>query len=70
VWETKAKHEKAAHKIAYPHYRFKPVHNKSKKKVEGALGEYIFVSSIRGTPLLLSKDVVDMGGGGCKWMGS
>ena len=32
IWEQKAKHEKAAHKIQYPHYRFRPVHNKNKKK--------------------------------------
>ncbi|KAF6764500.1 hypothetical protein DFP72DRAFT_872057 [Ephemerocybe angulata] len=35
VWETRAKHEKAAHKIAYPNYRFRPVHNKNKKKDGG-----------------------------------
>lgn len=28
VWETRAKHEKAAHKLQYPNYRFKPVHKK------------------------------------------
>ncbi|KAH6880923.1 hypothetical protein BKA70DRAFT_1053003, partial [Coprinopsis sp. MPI-PUGE-AT-0042] len=28
VWETRAKHEKAAHKVQYPNYRFKPVHKK------------------------------------------
>ncbi|KAJ2922946.1 hypothetical protein H1R20_g14136, partial [Candolleomyces eurysporus] len=33
VWEQKAKHEKAAHKIQYPNYRFRPVHNKNKKKI-------------------------------------
>lgn len=32
VWEQRAKQEKAAHKIQYPHYRFRPVHNKNKKK--------------------------------------
>lgn len=30
VWEVKSKQEKAAHKIRFPDYRFRPVHNKSK----------------------------------------
>ncbi|KAJ3495553.1 hypothetical protein NMY22_g19923 [Coprinellus aureogranulatus] len=38
VWEQKAKVAKAEHKIAYPHYRFRPVHNKSKKKLAEAAG--------------------------------
>ncbi|KAF8877578.1 high mobility group box domain-containing protein, partial [Gymnopilus junonius] len=28
VWEIKAEHEKAAHKIRFPEYRFRPIHNK------------------------------------------
>ncbi|KAG2008833.1 specific transcriptional repressor [Coprinopsis cinerea AmutBmut pab1-1] len=36
VWEQKAKQEKAAHKIQYPNYRFRPVHNKKKKQAEAA----------------------------------
>lgn len=32
VWEVKAKHAKAEHKIKYPNYRFCPVHNKNKEK--------------------------------------
>lgn len=32
VWEVKAKHAKAEHKIKYPNYRFRPVHNKNKEK--------------------------------------
>ncbi|KAF8882395.1 hypothetical protein BD779DRAFT_1542919 [Infundibulicybe gibba] len=32
VWEVKAKHAKAEHKVQYPEYRFKPVHNKNKDK--------------------------------------
>jgi len=32
IWEVKAKHAKAEHKIRYPEYRFKPVHNKHKNK--------------------------------------
>lgn len=32
VWEVKAKHAKAEHKIRYPDYRFRPVHNKNKDK--------------------------------------
>ncbi|KAI0353857.1 hypothetical protein OH77DRAFT_1505081 [Trametes cingulata] len=35
-WEIEAKKEKAAHKERYPHYRFRPVHNKNKKKAEAA----------------------------------
>ncbi|KAF8890511.1 hypothetical protein CPB84DRAFT_1849100 [Gymnopilus junonius] len=31
AWEVKAKHEKAAHKIRFPDYRFRPVHNKNKQ---------------------------------------
>jgi len=31
VWEKRAKEEKEKHKIQYPDYRFKPVHNKNKK---------------------------------------
>ncbi|PPQ65540.1 hypothetical protein CVT26_000497 [Gymnopilus dilepis] len=30
-WEVKAKHEKAAHKLKYPEYRFRPVHTKHKR---------------------------------------
>ncbi|KAH9848765.1 hypothetical protein C2E23DRAFT_738749 [Lenzites betulinus] len=30
-WEVEAKKAKAAHKERYPHYRFRPVHNKKKK---------------------------------------
>lgn len=33
MWEAKAKKAKAEHKEMYPHYRFKPVHNKDKKKL-------------------------------------
>ncbi|TFK23768.1 hypothetical protein FA15DRAFT_445387 [Coprinopsis marcescibilis] len=36
VWEQRAKHEKAAHKIQYPNYRFRPVHNKNKKKADNS----------------------------------
>ncbi|KAF8630977.1 hypothetical protein AX15_002700 [Amanita polypyramis BW_CC] len=32
VWELKAKHAKAEHKVLYPDYRFRPVHNKNKDK--------------------------------------
>ena len=32
IWEVKAKHAKSEHKIRYPEYRFKPVHNKHKNK--------------------------------------
>jgi hypothetical protein len=32
VWEVKAKQAKAAHKLQYPEYRFRPVHNKNKDK--------------------------------------
>jgi hypothetical protein len=32
VWEVKAKHAKAEHKVRYPEYRFRPVHNKNKDK--------------------------------------
>jgi len=32
VWEVKAKHAKAEHKVQYPDYRFRPVHNKNKDK--------------------------------------
>ncbi|KAK2462630.1 hypothetical protein APHAL10511_005363 [Amanita phalloides] len=35
VWEVKAKHAKAEHKIRYPNYRFRPVHNKNKDKKKG-----------------------------------
>ncbi|KAJ7130685.1 hypothetical protein C8R46DRAFT_1362864 [Mycena filopes] len=28
IWETKAKHAKAEHKLKYPDYKFRPVHNK------------------------------------------
>ncbi|KAI0365766.1 hypothetical protein BV20DRAFT_1046523 [Pilatotrama ljubarskyi] len=35
-WEIEAKKAKAAHKERYPHYRFRPVHNKNKKKAEAA----------------------------------
>ncbi|KAH7906650.1 hypothetical protein BJ138DRAFT_1093844 [Hygrophoropsis aurantiaca] len=35
VWEIKAKQEKAAHKEAYPEYRFRPVHKKNKPKKKG-----------------------------------
>ncbi|KAI0765908.1 hypothetical protein BD413DRAFT_481628 [Trametes elegans] len=35
-WEVEAKKAKAAHKERYPHYRFRPVHNKNKKKAEAA----------------------------------
>ncbi|KDR79711.1 hypothetical protein GALMADRAFT_243779 [Galerina marginata CBS 339.88] len=30
VWEKRAKEEKAAHKVRFPDYRFRPVHNKNK----------------------------------------
>ncbi|KDR77890.1 hypothetical protein GALMADRAFT_224334 [Galerina marginata CBS 339.88] len=30
VWEKRAKEEKAAHKVRFPDYRFRPVHNKGK----------------------------------------
>ncbi|PPQ64803.1 hypothetical protein CVT26_002635 [Gymnopilus dilepis] len=32
VWEVRAKQEKAAHKAMFPDYRFRPVHNKHKRK--------------------------------------
>ncbi|KIP07231.1 hypothetical protein PHLGIDRAFT_89850, partial [Phlebiopsis gigantea 11061_1 CR5-6] len=32
IWESRAKKAKAEHKEMYPHYRFKPVHNKNKNK--------------------------------------
>lgn len=32
VWEARAKKAKAEHKEMYPNYRFRPVHNKNKKK--------------------------------------
>ena len=32
IWEIRAKQEKAAHKVMYPDYRFRPVHNKNKEK--------------------------------------
>ncbi|EIW78169.1 hypothetical protein CONPUDRAFT_107917 [Coniophora puteana RWD-64-598 SS2] len=32
VWEIRAKEEKKQHKIKYPNYRFRPVHNKNKPK--------------------------------------
>ncbi|KAI0641433.1 hypothetical protein C8Q79DRAFT_1014369 [Trametes meyenii] len=35
-WEIEAKKAKAAHKERYPHYRFRPVHNKNKKKADAA----------------------------------
>ena len=31
-WEVEAKKAKAAHRERYPHYRFRPVHNKNKNK--------------------------------------
>lgn len=34
VWEVKAKHAKAEHKLTYPEYRFRPIHNKNKEKKE------------------------------------
>jgi hypothetical protein len=37
VWEVKAKHAKAEHKLIYPEYRFRPVHNKNKEKKEKPL---------------------------------
>jgi len=37
VWEVKAKHAKAEHKIKYPNYRFCPVHNKNKEKKDKPL---------------------------------
>ncbi|KAI8974814.1 hypothetical protein BD414DRAFT_497566 [Trametes punicea] len=37
-WEIEAKKAKAAHKERYPHYRFRPVHNK-KKKAEAAAAD-------------------------------
>ncbi|KDR73398.1 hypothetical protein GALMADRAFT_252018 [Galerina marginata CBS 339.88] len=30
IWEKRAKEEKAAHKVRFPDYRFRPVHNKNK----------------------------------------
>jgi len=32
VWERRAKEEKEKHKLQYPDYRFRPVHNKNKNK--------------------------------------
>ncbi|KAJ8521059.1 hypothetical protein ONZ45_g2200 [Pleurotus djamor] len=32
IWEVKAKHAKAEHKVLYPNYRFRPIHNKNKNK--------------------------------------
>lgn len=32
IWEIKAKQEKANHKAQFPHYRFRPIHNKNKNK--------------------------------------
>ncbi|KAF8976161.1 hypothetical protein BDQ17DRAFT_1441241 [Cyathus striatus] len=32
IWDKRAKAAKEEHKKLYPHYRFKPVHNKNKKK--------------------------------------
>lgn len=37
VWEVKAKHAKAEHKVKYPNYRFRPVHNKNKEKKDKPL---------------------------------
>ncbi|KAI0754018.1 hypothetical protein C8Q80DRAFT_1136252 [Daedaleopsis nitida] len=38
MWEHKAKEAKIAHREKWPHYRFRPVHNKNKKKAaEGAM---------------------------------
>ncbi|KAJ7599434.1 hypothetical protein C8J56DRAFT_916681 [Mycena floridula] len=34
VWEFRAKSAKAAHKLQYPEYRFRPVHNKNKAEKE------------------------------------
>ena len=34
VWEVRAKHAKADHKIQYPEYKFRPVHNKNKDKTK------------------------------------
>jgi hypothetical protein len=36
VWEVKAKHAKAEHKVRHPEYRFRPVHNKNKEKKKKA----------------------------------
>lgn len=36
VWEHRAKVAKAEHKTKYPHYRFRPVHTKGRKKAERA----------------------------------
>jgi len=36
VWEARARQEKAAHKVLYPNYRFRPVHNKNKKRAADA----------------------------------
>ncbi|KAJ7191964.1 hypothetical protein GGX14DRAFT_480801 [Mycena pura] len=30
IWEVKAKHAKAEHKLKYPDYKFRPVHNKNR----------------------------------------
>ncbi|KAF9553120.1 hypothetical protein CPC08DRAFT_788360 [Agrocybe pediades] len=32
IWEVKAKQAKAQHKLQFPNYRFRPVHNKNKNK--------------------------------------
>ncbi|KDQ52175.1 hypothetical protein JAAARDRAFT_62109 [Jaapia argillacea MUCL 33604] len=32
VWEKRARAAKAEHKVKYPHYRFRPVHDKTKSK--------------------------------------
>ena len=37
VWEVKARHAKAEHKVKYPNYRFRPVHNKNKEKKDKPL---------------------------------
>ncbi|KIJ92025.1 hypothetical protein K443DRAFT_126060 [Laccaria amethystina LaAM-08-1] len=34
VWELRAKHAKADHKIQYPEYKFRPVHNKNKDQMK------------------------------------
>ncbi|KAH9887968.1 hypothetical protein C8Q73DRAFT_711487 [Cubamyces lactineus] len=46
-WEIEAKKAKAAHKERYPHYRFRPVHNK-KKKAEAAAAVSDAASQLEG----------------------
>ncbi|PPQ84722.1 hypothetical protein CVT26_014483 [Gymnopilus dilepis] len=54
AWEVKAKHEKAAHKIRFPDYRFRPVHNKNKLK--SAIPSSKDDQTLRGKALITAEE--------------